>query len=248
MKLKALLVDDEYAARQELRYILDKFDDIAVVGEAASTGEAMQLLQRMEYDIIFLDIQMPGQSGLSLGAALGQMANPPRVIFVTAYDEYALQAFEVNATDYILKPLEEKRVRKAVDRVKTILARETGVVPPASPVGGKRINRLPVELSGRTFLIDIANISYVCSEKDTVSIRIGRDNYLTRLTLSAMEQRLHTAEFFRVHRSFIVNLRHVREIVPYFNGQFTLVMDNAERTEIPVSRNRVRQLRQILGF
>ncbi len=248
MKLKVLLVDDEYPARQELRFILSQFPDVEVVGEAASADEAMHLLERLDYAAVFLDIQMPGESGLVLSAALARLPRPPLVVFVTAYDEYAVQAFEVNAADYLLKPLEEVRVRKAIDRIKERLLREESVSPPPEAEGEKRISRLPVELSGRTFLIDIANIAFAYSENETVSIRSGKENYLSRLTLNALEQRLNTPEFFRVHRCFIVNLKKVKEIIPYFNGAYSLAMETEGQSEVPVSRNRVRQLRSLLGF
>ncbi|MDQ7789745.1 MAG: response regulator, partial [Clostridia bacterium] len=117
MKLRALIVDDEYPARQELRYILGKFEDIEIVGEAANASEALALIKALGYSILFLDISMPGMNGLELGAAIQEMEKPPYVIFVTAYDEYALRAFDVNAIDYILKPIEENRLRMAVNKV-----------------------------------------------------------------------------------------------------------------------------------
>lgn len=249
MKLKALLVDDEYPARQELRYVLSRIEDIEVVGEATSASEAMQLLQNLDYSVVFLDIQMPGISGLALSNILGKLANPPGVVFVTAYDEYAVKAFEVNAVDYILKPVEESRVRKAVERVKAIAGKSAKTGSPAEPGEEQnKYSRLPVELSGRTFLVDIANIVYIYSENENVYGRIGRDSYLTRLTMSAMEQRLSGQEFFRVHRGYIVNMNKIKEIVPYFNGAYSLIMDDEEKTEIPVSRNRVKKLRGLIGF
>jgi len=249
MKLKALLVDDEYPARQELRYVLSRFEEIEVVGEAASAPEALHLLQSLDFSVVFLDIQMPGLSGLALSSILGKLANPPCVVFVTAYDEYAVKAFEVSAVDYILKPVEENRLRKAIERVKAIADKGGKADPPAEPgEGPNRYSRLPVELSGRTFLVDIASIAYIYSENENVYGRIGRDSYLTRLTIAGMEKRLAGQEFFRVHRCYIVNLRKVKEIVPYFNGAYSLIMDDEAKTEIPVSRNRVKKLRSLIGF
>lgn len=249
MKLKALLVDDEYPARQELRYALAQIEDIEVVGEAAGAPEALHLLQSLDYSVVFLDIQMPGLNGLALSRVLGKLKNPPRVIFVTAYEEYAVTAFEVDAVDYILKPVEVNRLRKAVERVKALAGNDGRTDPPSGPgEGQKHYSRLPVELSGRTFLVDLTNIAYVYSENESVYCRIGRDSYLTRLTMRAMEQRLGSQDFFRVHRCYIVNLRQVKEIVPYFNGAYSLIMDDAADTEIPVSRNRVKKLRSLLGF
>ncbi|HHW44314.1 MAG TPA: response regulator, partial [Desulfotomaculum sp.] len=117
MKLKALIVDDEYPARQELRYALGNFENVEIVGEATNAQEALALIKALDYQVLFLDISMPGMNGLELGAAIQELPRQPQVIFVTAYDEYAVQAFEVNAVDYLLKPVDQARLKKAVDKV-----------------------------------------------------------------------------------------------------------------------------------
>lgn len=251
VKLRALIVDDEYPARQELRYMLKEFKNIEIVGEAANANEALALIKALEYHILFLDIAMPGMSGLELGAAIQELPHKPRVIFISAYDDHALKAFEVNAVDYILKPVEEQRLRKAVDKViksyQQDAEKEDKGTPPEIPSQIK-INRIPAEKLGKTVLIDMADIFYAFTENDNVYIKSYNDKLLTRFTLKELEARLDTSLFFRSHRCFLVNLHKVKEIVPFFNGTYNLVLEDKENSEVPVSRGQAKKLRKILGF
>ncbi|MDD2554666.1 MAG: LytTR family transcriptional regulator DNA-binding domain-containing protein [Desulfotomaculaceae bacterium] len=267
MKLKALIIDDEYPARQELRYALSEFDSIEIVGEAANAQEALTLIKALDYQVLFLDISMPGMSGLELSAAIQDLPNRPYVIFVTAFDEFALSAFEVNAIDYILKPVEPKRLKKAIDKVLKI-TREV-MVDAAAPAGTMReervlqeseiktiqpenlqlkIDRVPAEKQGKTILVGGSDIFYAFTEQDNVYIKTAADKLYTRFTLKELEARLNPQIFFRTHRCYLVNLHKVKEIVPFFNGTYNLVVEDKERSEVPVSRAQAKKLRKILGF
>ncbi|AEG59046.1 LytR/AlgR family response regulator transcription factor [Desulforamulus ruminis] len=260
MLLKALIVDDEYPARQELRFMLGRFDNIEIVGEATSANEALALIRALDYQVLFLDINLPGMNGLELGAVIQELPKPPFVIFVSAYDEHALKAFDVNAVDYILKPIDEKRLKRAIDRViKAHQERDASVASGGSAVPGTskglpgttdeiKINRIPAEKLGKTILVDIEEIFYAFTEQDYVYIKTFADKLFTRFTLKELDVRLGGGMFFRTHRCYIVNLQKVKEIVPFFNGTYNLVLEDKERSEVPVSRAQAKKLRKILGF
>ncbi|MCL0067536.1 LytTR family DNA-binding domain-containing protein [Peptococcaceae bacterium] len=258
MKLKALIVDDEYPARQELRYLLNEFENVEIVGEAANASEALELIKALDYHVLFLDISMPGMNGLELGAEIQKLNNnKPRVIFTTAYDEYAVKAFDVNAVDYILKPVEEKRLRQAVERVYKFYQCEleasaecaaTSTVSNQDIAKEIQISRIPAEKLGKTVLVDVSDVYYAFTEKDYVYIKTYNDKLMTRFTLKNLEARLKNSVFYRTHRCYLVNLNKVKEIVPFFNGTYNLVLDDEERSEVPLSRSQAKKLRKILGF
>ena len=268
MKLKALIIDDEYPARQELRFVLSSFDSIEIVGEATNALEALALIKALDYQVIFLDISMPGMSGLELGAAIQELPKRPYIIFVTAYDEYAVSAFEVNAVDYILKPVEPNRLKKAIDKVlkltqkapavaevaatsttqEGLSARENGAKPGQQVQSQIKIDRIPAEKQGKTILVTESDIFYAFTEQDYVYIKTSTDKLFTRFTLKELEARLNPQVFFRTHRCYLVNLHKVKEIVPFFNGTYNLIVEDKERSEVPVSRAQAKKLRKILGF
>lgn len=261
MKLKALIVDDEYPARQELRFALSSFDNVEIVGEATNAQEALALIKALDYQVLFLDISMPGMSGLELGASIQELSKQPQVIFITAYDEYAVQAFEVNAVDYLLKPVETARLKKALDKVEKncqemsafesyAASAESQEVETrqSSQHGQIKIDRIPAEKQGKTVLVGESDIVYAFTEQDYIYIKIFSDKLVTRFTLKELEARLNPSIFFRTHRCFLVNLHKVKEIVPFFNGTYNLVVEDKENSEVPVSRAQAKKLRKILGF
>jgi two-component system LytT family response regulator len=251
MKLRALIVDDEYPARQEMRFVLSNFPEIEVVGEAANAQEALALIQALDYSILFLDVSMPGMDGLELGAAIREMENPPYVVFVTAYNEYALKAFEVDAIDYVMKPIDETRLRMAINKVVRATEEATPCAEAAvstEPAPAIRIDRVPAEQNGKTILVSEADIVYAFTERDIVYLQTYQEKLFTRFTLKELESRLDSTTFFRTHRCCLVNLRKVNEIIPFFNGTYTLVVDDRERSEVPLSRAQAKKLRKILGF
>jgi DNA-binding LytR/AlgR family response regulator len=261
LKLKALIVDDEYPARQELRHALDSTEDVEIVGEATNAQEALALIKALDYQVLFLDISMPGMSGLELGAVIQELPKRPHIVFVTAYDEFAVSAFEVNAVDYILKPFEPKRLKKAIDKVVKI-TQEAGLLQSAGEVRAEReaerktgpppnqirIERVPAEKQGKTILVAESDIFYAFTEQDYVYIKTFNSKLFTRFTLKELEARLNPNVFFRTHRCYLVNLHKVKEIVPFFNGTYNLTVEDQETSEVPVSRAQAKKLKKILGL
>lgn len=236
MTLKALVVDDEAPARSELRYLLDEAGGVEVVGEASNASEAFQLIKAIPYDVVFLDIDMPGLSGIQLAETLTELERQPAIIFVTAHSEHAVKAFEVSATDYLVKPVEIARLRTAIARL-----------APAQPEGA-RIERIPVEKAGKKLLLQVEDIFYIMAKDDYSYLHTDGERYLSTISLSQLERKLDASGFFRVHRRYLVNLASVREVVPMYGGTLLLTLQDSGGTHVPVSRRRVPALRKALGL
>ncbi|TLM78075.1 MAG: response regulator transcription factor [Actinobacteria bacterium] len=235
MTLKALIVDDEVHARSELRYLLGEAGGVEVVGEACDAVEALQLIKAVPYDCIFLDVDMPGLSGMQLAQVLASVESPPAVVFVTAHSEHAVEAFEVAAADYLVKPVEVERLRQTIGRLS-----------PAADVS--RVERIPVEKAGKKLLLDVDDILYVMAKDDYSYVHTDGERYLSTLSLMQLEARLEKRGFFRAHRRFLVNLSEVREVVPMYGGTLLLTLRDAAETQVPVSRRRVPSLKRTLGL
>lgn len=269
--LKALIVDDEAPARSELRFLLAEAGGVEVVGEASGASEALQLIAAIEYDVIFLDIEMPGLSGLDLAKALPIAKPSPAVIFVTAYSEHALEAFEVAATDYIVKPVSLARLRLALARIAAACSGVEAVARAGAPdaalgdarraepepsgpeartatEGAVRIERVAVGKGSRTLLIAAEDILYVEAEDDYSRVYTTDGRYLSGVSLTVLETRLEPLGFFRVHRSYLVDLGRVREVLPMYGGTLTLLLNDDAGTHIPVSRRRAAAVKLALGI
>ena len=234
--LKALVVDDEAPARSELCFLLAEAGGVEVVGEASNAIEALQLIKAIPYDVIFLDIDMPGLSGMQLAEVLSGLAKPPALVFVTAHSEHAVKAFEVAAADYLVKPVEVERLKLAIGRL-----------APAE-AGGERVERIPVEKAGRKVLVNVDEIYYVMAKDDYSYLHTDTERYLSTISLAQLESRLEPSGFFRVHRRYLVNLDRVKEVVPMYGGTLLLTLRDTSSTQIPVSRRRVPSLRKALGL
>jgi two-component system response regulator LytT len=235
--LKALVVDDEAPARSELRFLLGEAGGVEVVGEAGNAVEALQLIKAIPYDVIFLDIQMPGLSGVQLAEVLSGLSRPPSIIFVTAHSEHAVKAFEVKATDYLVKPVEIERLRQAISRLE-----------PAADQAPAKVERIPVEKSGKKLLINVSDILYVMAKDDYSYLYTPADRYLSTISLAQLEIKLEPVGFFRIHRRYLVNLARVKEVVPMYGGTLLLTLADDAATQIPVSRRRVPALKKALGL
>jgi DNA-binding LytR/AlgR family response regulator len=252
-KLKVLILDDEYPARKELRYHLDQYDYIQIVGEATNAEEALELIKAVDYSVVFLDIDMPGKNGLQLGEQLKSAHNPPAIVYVTAYNNYALDAFAVNAVDYLLKPVDPDRLAKALDKVNQVISREQiNEMPQPEPQITKHnkqsLEMIPVEHNGKILLINESELIYVFASNDYTYIKTQTKKYLTRFTLKELETRIKNTQFYRCHRSYFINLKKVKEIIPLYNGTLTLVVDDQESSKVPVSRSQVKKVRELLGL
>ena len=236
--LKAMIVDDEAPARSELRYLLDEVGKTEVVAEAASVREAIEKLKEYPCDVLFLDINMPEATGLQFADALQHLKFPPAVVFVTAYSEFALDAFEVKAIDYLVKPVETERLRQAISRV-----REHVVLHAKA----QKSERIPVEKAGKKILISIDQIIFVMARDDYAYLQTETDRYFSTVSLAQLEKRLEGHGFFRVHRGYLVNLQMVQEVESVAGGTLLLTMVNSTE-KIPVSRRRVSALKKALGL
>jgi DNA-binding LytR/AlgR family response regulator len=243
MEIKALIVDDEAPARAELRYMLEKMTNVKVVGEATSAEEALELVQAIEYDVIFLDIQMPSLSGIDLASEIKQLPRHPFIVFVTAYSEHAVKAFELEAIDYLVKPFEEERLIKTIAKIVKIKAKEPLVATTIS-----EIERVPVQSKDKTILLPVKEIVFANSNEENVIVHTFKNRYSTKYSLKDLERKLAKKGFFRVHRSYLVNLHHVEEIIPMFGRTYILRVKCTHHTEIPVSRRRGPKLKTILGM
>jgi DNA-binding LytR/AlgR family response regulator len=246
MTLRALVVDDEPPALAELGYRLQEADPTAEVETASTALDALRLLRQHRFDAVFVDIQMPGLSGLELVDLVNEFDEPPAVVFVTAYDEYAVRAFELRAVDYLLKPVAPDRLRETLERLHS--SRGRAVAEPEAVGRVSRLDRLPVEAAGRTVLIDLPDIRFAEARDNIVYVRTFDRSYPTRFALHELERRLPTPPFLRIHRAFVANMHNVSEIRPYFNGTYILKLNDAIGSELTVSRGRVKDLRTLLGL
>jgi two-component system, LytTR family, response regulator LytT len=260
--LTALIIDDEPLARQELLYLLQSAEGVEVLAQGTNGIEAVELIRTHKPDVVFLDVQMPGLDGFAvLKKLLDKKTDLPQIVFATAFDQYAVRAFEVNAVDYMLKPFDRKRVLKTIDKVRARIAERADPAgdtrldallrlveertQPARPGAGKVI----VRAQGRLLLVDQREICYASIDGGTISVVTraveGQSNCRT---LEELMDQLEPEAFWRAHRSFIVNIQHIREVVPWFKSSYQLRMDDQKKTEIPVSRAQTKKLRELFNL
>jgi DNA-binding LytR/AlgR family response regulator len=238
--MNAMIVDDEAPARSELRYLLEETGRVEQITEAASAREAVEKLMAARPDVLFLDISMPKTSGMQLAEAMHKLKNPPQIVFVTAYSEYAVDAFNIDAVDYLMKPVEQDRLEMALDKVKKRIEPD--------PAAHHPTERLPVEKGGRKVLVPIEQIRYIEAKDDYSCIYTADERYLSTISLAQLEMRLKPHGFFRVHRGYIVNLEHVEDVEVVSSGILQLGLNGIEDKKVSVSRRRVVQLKRALGL
>ncbi|MBA0124536.1 response regulator transcription factor [Haloechinothrix sp. YIM 98757] len=249
MRARCLIVDDEAPARAELRYLLDTFEHVQVVGEATNAEEALTLLRSLHYDVVLLDVRMPGGTGLEVAAALREATHRPKIIFTTAYPDHAVEAFDLEAVDYLVKPFDAERLGRALERALSGAPDESEPQQPATGGGwqGDALGRIPVQRGDRTVLIDQSSIVYASAARGYSYLQLAQERVLVSLSLNELERRLR-GHFFRAHRSYLVNLDHIKELVPDFKGALVLVMNDHQHSKVEVSRRQARELRRLLGM
>jgi two-component system response regulator LytT len=265
MGLRAVLVDDEQLARDELGYLLGQVGGVEIVGQAGNGVEALTTIDRLQPDVVFLDIQMPGFSGFEVARRMVQDRAPAHIIFVTAFDQHAIEAFEINAVDYLLKPVDQARLEVSVERARRRMATErpldlasTGNGPGVNHADLEKIiqlvterqsrrERLAIKVGERFLLVRSEEIIYASLADEGITVvtgqHTGTSNYRT---LDDLQERLDASVFWRVHRSHLVNINKIKEIVPWFSRNYILRMKDDKATEIPVSRTQTRRLREYL--
>ena len=288
MVLSTLIVDDEPLARQELEYLLHEAGEVQIVGQGTNGIEAVSLIEKLHPDLVFLDVQMPGLDGFAVLKKLLDRKLPlPEVVFATAYDQYAVRAFEVNAVDYLLKPFSKKRVQQTLDKARARLfggsetlsltasadgasvppeltteakldallrlmgqqaeaARPPSITPPHT---GRPSGKIVVRAGSRLLLVDQREICFASIEEGAITVVTPTVEGLSNCrTLEELMDLLDPDAFWRAHRSFVVNLQHIREVVPWFKSSYQLRMDNPKKTEIPVSRSQTKRLRELFNL
>ncbi len=284
MPISALIVDDEQLARDELKYLLDSVGDVEVVGQGANGIEAVELIEEHHPDLIFLDVQMPGLDGFAViqklldrnqakaaGIVGGEPESLPQIVFATAYDQYAVRAFDVNAVDYVLKPFDRNRIVQAVERAKSRLAGGTAgtatgpqtdlpiesqleallrlLKRPQVSNHPQQPAKLVVQAQNRLLLVSQSEICFAAIDEGVIRIvtRTFEGQSKCR-TLEELMDQLDPATFWRAHRSYLVNIQHIREVVPWFKSSYQLRMDDPNKTEIPVSRAQTKRLRELFNL
>ncbi len=256
--LRAVLVDDEQLARDELGYLLGQVGGIEIVGQAGNGVEALTTIERLQPDVVFLDVQMPGLTGFEVARRLVDNRATSHIIFVTAYDQHAIEAFEVNAVDYLLKPVEPGRLETAVVRARKRIATDRaadGTVRSAElekiielvAERQSRRERLAIKIGERFLLVQAEDIIYASLADEGISVVTSQHAGTSSFrTLDELQERLDPTVFWRVHRSHLVNINKIKEIVPWFSRNYILRMKDDKSTEIPVSRTQTRKLREYL--
>jgi len=257
MTITTVIADDEQPARDELAYLLKGFPDIDVVGQARNGVETVALVRELNPHLVFLDVEMPGLDGLGVIKKLVEKkARLPHFVFVTAYDQYAVQAFEVSAVDYVLKPIARSRLERAMEKVRRVMEATESTQEKLNrlmklfeerPIPQK--SKLVVRSGGRLSLVDSDEIIYASIEDGVISI-VTRDleGHSNFRTMEELQANLDPRTFWRVHRSYLINTNRIREVVPWFKSSYQLKMDDRKQTEIPVSRAQTRKLRELLNL
>lgn len=257
MKISALIVDDEQPARDELAYLLKDFPDVSIVGQGKNGVEAVSLVRELGPDLVFMDVQMPGLDGFGvIKKLLDRNTRLPYFVFVTAYDHYAVRAFEVNAVDYLLKPIERNRLEKALQRVRGMMEASASAFQKldrlVNMIGERpaaQSSKLVVKSGNRMVLVDSSDIIYATIEDGVIRIVTkDLDGHSNFRTVEELQGNLDPNVFWRVHRSYLVNINRIKEVVPWFKSSYQLKMQDRKETEIPVSRAQTRKLRELLNL
>ena len=249
-KIRVLIVDDEPLARERIRTLLSNESDVEIIGECADGREAVSFIKRDAPDLLFLDVQMPEMSGFEVLEKIGA-GHLPSIIFVTAYDQYALRAFDVHALDYLLKPFDRERFQTALERARTEIERARGghlqerllSLLADLKVEQKYLERLVIKDAGRVFFLRTEEIDWIESAGNYVRLHVARDSHLLRETMNTLETRLSPAKFLRIHRTAIINVERIKEMHPMFRGEYVLVLrDGTRLTSSRAYKERLQEL------
>lgn len=237
--MRCIIVEDEYPSREELKFFIHEYSSIEILNEFEDSLEALKFLEKNSVDIIFLDINMPNLDGMSLGKIVSRFEEKPKIVFITAYKEYAVEAFEVDAFDYILKPYSEERIIYTLKKLEN-----------SERSDSKEMSKCPkiILWQGEKMIVMEPEDIYYCeaSERDTI-VYTKDEKYIARINISNFLEKLPPDKFFRSHRSYILNIDKIQEIIPWFNNTYNIKLQDMEG-EIPVSRNNIKKFRRIMGI
>ena len=248
--ISAILVDDEKLASDELAYLLKDFPDVEIVATASNGIEAVKVIESLEPDLVFLDVQMPGLDGMSVIRKLREKKIPlPYFVMATAYDQYAIEAFRWEALDYLLKPVEKERLALSIERARRGIEERAKAAQPEMPPPKPSLQRtkLLVKSNHRNFIVDAQDVVYATIDDGLITVVTtaleGQSNYRT---IEELQSNLDPDMFWRVHRSYLVNIHRIKEVIPWFKSSFQLRMDDKRQSEVPVSRVQTKRLRALL--
>ena len=252
-KIKTLIVDDEPLARERIRALVEGEPDVLVIGECADGRAAVISIREQKPDLVFLDVQMPEVDGFGVLEALAHDERLPAIIFVTAYDQYALRAFDVHALDYLLKPFDRERFQKALERARTqIQGQRSGDIDrrllallKGIKTEPKALERLVIRSAGRVFFLKVDEIDWIEAAGNYVRLHTGRDAHLLRETMNALEAKLDPDKFLRIHRSTIINIERIKEMHPLFRGEHVVILRDG--TRLTLGRGYRDRLQELLG-
>ncbi|AJA48932.1 sensory transduction protein LytT [Clostridium pasteurianum DSM 525 = ATCC 6013] len=254
-KIKCIIVEDEIPAAEELNYIISKNDNILVNRIVHDGKSAVEIVKNEGPDAVFLDINIPGRTGTEVADIIKNFNDSIDIIFVTAYEKYALKAFKLYALDYVLKPFDEERIKITIDRLidkRSKKNMESEKIPymlnkliDKIDKDKKILKKIPCESNGKTILVDASDIYYCYIEEDRTYVKTRKEKYIVMSNLYQLQEK---TSFFRCHRSYLVNMDNVKEFYSWFNGTYKLVMDDEKKSEIPISRNNVKKLKEYFGF
>jgi len=250
MQLSVVIADDEQLARDEIVYLLRQFPGVEIVGQASNGLEAAEMIERLEPDAAFLDVQMPGLDGLGVIRRLKErQVSLPYFVLATAFDHYALEAFRLEAIDYLLKPIEKDRLGETLERVRRALHESRSPEPaplPAAVADTPRVSKVLLKHASRNLIVDAADIIYATIDEGLITVVTTQmEGEPTHRTIEELQASLDPQMFWRVHRSYLVNVNHIREVVPWFKSTFMLKMTDKRGVEIPVSRVQTKRLREM---
>ena len=240
--MRAIIVEDEVLARQELRYLIETHSKIKVEAEFEDGLDALKFLQNQEVDVLFLDINIPSIDGVLLAHNISKFSVKPYIVFITAYKEHAVEAFEVEAFDYILKPYSESRITSMLAKLETAYIGQRRAIPEQHLPSITKVNLYKNE---KIIVVDADDIYYAVAQEKTTEVVTKNEKYTMQLSISEFYERLPKEVFFRCHRSYLVNTEKIKEIVPWFNNTYLLRLSEID-AEIPVSRSKAKEFRQLM--
>jgi two-component system response regulator LytT len=247
--LTTVVVDDEQLACEELSYLLKDFPEVEIIATGSNGLQAVELIERLGPDLVFLDVQMPGLDGIGVVRRLREKhLDPPYFIFVTAYDQYAVEAFRLEAMDYLLKPVDKGRLAETIERAQRMLSdrREPEAAEPKNSGPTVTRTKLLVRSNNRHFIVDANDLIYATIDSGLITlVATNVEGHSTYRTIEDLQANLDRELFWRVHRSYLVNINRIKEVVPWFKSSYQLKMDDRKHTEVPVSRVQTRRLREL---
>lgn len=250
-----MIVEDEKLARDELKYLINKDTDFEVIFEAGDGKKALEILDNNSIELLFLDIKIPGITGMEIARTLKDKENSPYIIFTTAYDEYAVEAFQLSAVDYLLKPISDQRLEESLKKVKKELNNKSNYNQRLENLFAnlnaknkdKSLDKIAVMEKDYYLMLDFKDVYYFSTKEKKVWAHCHKKSYMTAFQLKELESML-PEQFFRIHKSYIVNLKHIKAVIPWFKGKYQVLMEDFSEHKIPVSRSKVDQINKLLNL